>query len=62
MNGHRIEYVRVSSFDRNPERRVVVQALRAAGYAERQPAAPSVTTGLGANQGDFRPLPTICSA
>ena len=31
MHGHRIDYVRVSSFDQNPERPVVVQALRDAG-------------------------------
>ena len=37
MRGQRIGYVRVSSFDQNPERQVVVQALRGAGYAERQP-------------------------
>ena len=28
MKGHRIGYVRVSSFDQNPERQVGVQALR----------------------------------
>ena len=28
MNGQRIGYVRVSSFDQNAERQVVVQALR----------------------------------
>ena len=34
MPGQRIGYVRVSSFDQNPERQVVVQALRDAGYAD----------------------------
>ena len=34
MNGQRIGYARVSSFDQNLERQVVVQALRDAGYAD----------------------------
>ena len=34
MKGQRIGYVRVSSFDQNPERQVGVHALRDAGYAD----------------------------
>ena len=40
MRRRRIGYVRVISFGQNPERQVGVQALRDAGYAERQPVAP----------------------
>ena len=34
MNGQRIGQVRMSSFDQNRERQVVVQVLRDAGYAD----------------------------
>ena len=34
MHGHRIGYVRVSRFDQNPDRQVVVRALRDAGNAD----------------------------
>ena len=74
MPGHRIGYVRVSSFDQNPERQVVVQALRNAGNADDS-LLPHLSP-LGwehinlagdynwrqnkqVEQSDFRPLPPL---
>ena len=49
----------MSNFDQNPEHQVVVQALRDAGYAERQPVVPpAVTSWEHINlMGDYNCLP-----